>query len=116
MTMVRENTQTLRAKVFRGLADPARLAILGSLADGPRAVGEIVAETELGQSNVSAHLACLYECGLVRRERVGRFVHYELAGPEVRALIAATDRVLRRSAAEIAACLNYDERGRQPGG
>lgn len=116
MTMVRESTQTLRAKVFRGLADPARLAILAALADGRRTVGEIVAETDLGQPNVSAHLACLHECGLVRREREGRYVRYELAGPEARALIAATDRVLRRSAAEIAACVNYDERGRRPGG
>ena len=104
----------MRAKVFRGLGDPARLAILNALADGRRSVGEIVEETELGQSNVSAHLACLYECGLVRRERDGRFVRYELAGPEIHALIAATDRVLRRSLAEIAACVNYDERGRRP--
>lgn len=116
MTILAEATHVLRAKVFRGLADPARLSILAALASGRRSVGEIVEETELSQPNVSAHLACLFECGLLKREREGRFVYYELSGAEVRALIAATDRVLRRSAAEIAACVNYDERGRRPGG
>lgn len=115
-TVLAEATHTLRAKVFRGLADPARLAILAALANGRRSVREVVEETELSQPNVSAHLACLFECGLLKREREGRFVYYELSGPEVRALIAATDRVLRRSAAAIAACVNYDERGRRPGG
>lgn len=116
MTTVRESSHTLRAKIFRGLADPARLAILAALASGRRAVGEIVEETDLSQPNVSAHLACLFDCGLVKREREGRFVFYELSGSEVRALITATDRVLRRSADEIAACVNYDERGRHPNG
>lgn len=75
---------------------------------------ELVETSELSQSTVSAHLACLFECGLVTRERDGRFVRYELAGTEVRALLAAVDRVLRRTAAEIAACVNYDEGGRRP--
>lgn len=114
MTMVAGTGHVLRAKIFRGLADPARLSILVGLADGPRTVSELVEGTELGQSSVSAHLACLFECGLVTREREGRFVRYELAGREVRALLAASDRVLERTAAAIAACLNYDERGRRP--
>ncbi len=115
MTIVTETAHALRAKIFRGLGDPARLSILVALAQGPRTVSELVEESDLGQSSVSAHLACLFECGLVRREREGRFVRYELAGGEVRALLAAADRVLKRTAAEIAACLNYDERGRRPG-
>lgn len=115
MTMVAGTGHALRAKVFRGLADPARLSVLVALTEGPRTVGELVEETNLGQSSVSAHLACLFECGLVTREREGRYVRYELAGAEVRALLAAADRVLKRTAAEIAACLNYDERGRRPG-
>lgn len=114
MTIAAPSGNELRAKVFRGLADPARLSILAALARGPRTVGQLVDETELAQPNVSAHLACLFECGLVRRERDGRYVRYELAGAEVRALVATADRILRRTASQIAACLNYDERGGSP--
>lgn len=100
----------LRAKVFRGLADPTRLAIVAALLPGRRCVGDIVAETGLAQPTVSAQLACLYECGLVRREQDGRFVYYELAGPDVRALLQRVDALLERVSGQIEACVNY---GRQ---
>ena len=64
----------LAAKLFRGFADPSRLAILQALRDGPRSVGQLVATTGLSQPNVSNHLACLRDCGLVASERVGRRV------------------------------------------
>lgn len=97
----------LRAKVFRGLADPTRLAIVVALLGGRRNVGEIVEATALPQPTVSAQLACLYECGLVRREQDGRFVYYDLAGSEVRALLLRVDALLERTAEQIAACVNY---------
>lgn len=106
---------TLRAKVFRGLADPSRLAILSALREGRRSVGELVELTGLGQPNVSAHLSCLVECGLVHREPEGRYAYYRLAGREVTALLERADAVLRRTAERIAACVNYEERGQRPG-
>ena len=53
-----------RAKLFRGLADSSRLAILESLRSGALSVSEIVAVTGLSQPNASNHLRCLSECGL----------------------------------------------------
>ncbi|MEJ5250189.1 MAG: ArsR family transcriptional regulator, partial [Caldilinea sp.] len=44
-------TSELQAKLFRGFADPSRLAILETLRDGPLTVGEIVQATGLSQSN-----------------------------------------------------------------
>lgn len=106
----------LRAKVFRGLADPTRLAIVTSLLGRRRNVGEIVEVTGLSQPTVSAQLACLYECGLVRREQEGRFVYYDLAGSDVRALLQRVDALLERTAEQIAACVNYGRRWRdEPG-
>ena len=64
----------LRAKLFRGLADPSRLFILEALRAGPLSVGEIVAITGLSQSNASNHLRCLSECGLVSGDQRGRFL------------------------------------------
>src|SRR3546814_2683852 len=42
-------TVALRAKLFRGLADPSRLSILNALRTGPLSVGEVVAMTGLSQ-------------------------------------------------------------------
>ena len=44
-----------------------------------RGFSEIVGATGLTQSNVSNHLGCLRDCGLVIAKQKGRFVHYELS-------------------------------------
>jgi DNA-binding transcriptional ArsR family regulator len=68
----------LRLTFFRGLSDGSRLLILEQLAEGERRVSDIVEATGLSQPNVSAHLACLWDCGLVARERRGREMRYRL--------------------------------------
>ena len=77
MLLTSENTGlAVKAKLFRGFGDPSRLGILDALRQGPRTVGEIVDTTGLTQSNVSNHLACLRDCGLVASEQQGRYVTY----------------------------------------
>lgn len=98
----------LKAKLFRGLADPTRLSILETLREGPRAVGEIVEVTGLGQSNVSNHLACLKDCGLVASEKQGRFVHYRLSDPRVAELLSLAETLLAEVAQGVYACTRYD--------
>ena len=55
------DTLELRAKLFRGLGDPNRLAILDALESNECSVQEIVGRTGLGQPNVSNHLRCLLD-------------------------------------------------------
>jgi DNA-binding transcriptional ArsR family regulator len=55
----------LQAKLFRGFADPSRLSILQSLRESEHTVGELVEVTGLTQPNVSNHLSCLRDCGLL---------------------------------------------------
>jgi DNA-binding transcriptional ArsR family regulator len=98
----------LRAKFFRGLADPSRLAIMESLRPAPQTVGAIVAATGLTQSNVSNHLSCLFECGLVSRERRGKFMVYGLADGRVESLLALADAVIGDLADALGACVRYD--------
>lgn len=105
----------LKAKLFRGFADPSRLTVLERLCDGPRCVGELVKVTGLSQPNLSMHLACLRDCGLVRGQRNGRFVHYELADPAVARLLHTADRVLNRVARQVAACPRYEVTGNRDG-
>lgn len=97
----------LKAKLFRGFADPSRLAILDALRDGPLIVGEIVERTKLSQSNTSNHLACLKDCGLVRSEQRGRYVHYQLSDPRVAGIIGLAEEVLDEVATGIYACTRY---------
>ena len=98
---------SLRAKLFRGFADPSRLAILDALRKGPMVVGEIVAATGLSQSNTSNHLACLNDCGLVTREQRGKYAVYALADERVAALLTLADDVLADVAAGFYACTRY---------
>ena len=104
----------LKAKLFRGLADPSRLAVLEALRDGPRCVSEVVAATELSQPNASAHLACLAECGLVTRERRGKFVYYGIADKRVVRVLEEAEAILTEVGAHIFRCTRYELRPPAP--
>ena len=99
----------LRAKLFRGLGDPSRLAILDALVSGERNVQEIVGHTGLGQPNVSNHLRCLLDCGLVSRRNEGRFVRYRLADRRIADLIRDADQLLASTAVGVDACRSYTD-------
>lgn len=98
---------TLRAKFFRGLADPSRLTILEALRSSSQTVGELVAHTGLSQPNTSNHLACLLECGLVQREQNGRYAVYGLADDKIIALLALADDLVSDHHERLAACVRY---------
>lgn len=95
-----------REVLLHGLADCSRLALIEQLAVGPRRVSDLVEATGLTQSNVSRHLACLWDCGLVERDRRGRETHYRLVDGLIE-LLAAADRVLERTGDRVLACPRY---------
>jgi DNA-binding transcriptional ArsR family regulator len=97
----------VKAKLFRGLGDPSRLSILDALRNGPLTVGEIVEATELSQSNVSNHLGCLRDCGLVLAEQEGRYVTYHLSDDRVGDLIATAESLLADVARGVYECTRY---------
>jgi DNA-binding transcriptional ArsR family regulator len=99
---------TLQAKLFRGFSDPSRLSILEALRDGPLTVGEIVQTTGLTQSNVSNHLSCLRDCGLVASEQQGRFVYYQLSDTRVGQLLRLADELLADVAKGVYECTRYN--------
>lgn len=98
----------LRAKLFRGFADPSRLAILEALRHGPRTVGEIVEITCLSQSNTSNHLGCLRDCGLVVAEQDGRYVTYRFSDDRVGELLALAEALLADVARGVYECTRYN--------
>ena len=73
----------LVAERFKALAEPVRLQILNCLRAGEMTVTALVAETTLGQANVSKHLQLLHSLGFVTRRKEGLFVYYLLADQSV---------------------------------
>ncbi len=98
----------LKAKLFRGFGDSSRLSILEALRRGPLTVSEITDATGLSQSNVSNHLGCLRDCGLVVAEQEGRFVTYHLSDDRVGDLIATAESLLADVARGVYECTRYN--------
>ena len=96
------------ACVFRSLGDPTRLAILRHLALGEHRVVELTAHLGLAQSTVSAHLACLRDCGLVTSRPQGRASMWSLAtAPELLDVLAAAERLLAATGDAVVLCPTY---------
>lgn len=93
--------------LFHGLSDGTRLAITLRLADGEARVADLVGELGLAQSTVSAHVACLRDCGLVVGRPEGRQVYYSLARPELLELLASAEALLAATGRAVALCPNY---------
>jgi DNA-binding transcriptional ArsR family regulator len=93
--------------LFRGLADPTRLAILLELRGGERRVVDLAATVGLAQPTVSGHLACLRDCGLVTWRPVGRQSYYRLAVPELDDLLRAAETILARTGDAVVLCPTY---------
>ncbi|OQY91173.1 MAG: transcriptional regulator [Anaerolineae bacterium UTCFX1] len=98
----------LQAKLFRGFADPSRLSILEALRDNERTVSDLVQTTGLTQPNVSNHLACLRDCGLVSLRQQGRFAYYSLSDDRVAELLLLADELLADVARGVYECTRYN--------
>lgn len=64
--------------IFRALADPTRRAIFEKLAAGSMNASALRKDMDISQPAMSQHLAVLRIAKLVREERQGRFVNYEV--------------------------------------
>jgi DNA-binding transcriptional ArsR family regulator len=90
--------------LFRGLGDATRLAIVHELAGGERRVVDLTGALGLAQSTVSAHLACLRDCGLVEGRPVGRQMLYRLTRPELLAVLSAAEALFAATGNAVALC------------
>jgi len=63
---------------MRALADPIRREILNLLKDGKRSAGDITEHFDVTGASISRHLSVLKEADLIRDERQGKFIYYEL--------------------------------------
>ena len=79
------------------LADRTRRAIVASLADGPRSVGELAADMPVSRPAVSQHLKVLKDAGLVSEHQEGTRRIYQLNPVALAALRDQLDTYWRRA-------------------
>ncbi len=77
----------IETEIFKALADPTRRTIFEKLADGSMNASTLREGMAISQPAMSQHLSVLRKAKLVREERQGRFINYEV-DPEGLALIA----------------------------
>jgi len=77
------------AFVARSLADENRLRILLCVNNGKKSVSSIVEELKLSQPLVSHHLKELRRALLVKVERRGPFIYYEISDARIPKILAA---------------------------
>jgi DNA-binding transcriptional ArsR family regulator len=65
-------------EIFKALADPTRRTIFEKLANGSMNASTLREGMDISQPAMSQHLAVLRNARLVREERQGRFVNYEV--------------------------------------
>lgn len=92
------------AKFFRALGDPTRLRLLEFLLHDEHTVGECVTHVGLAQGRVSAHLACLADCGYVHARKAGRRTFYRVADPRVADLVLLAHALAADNCDALCAC------------
>ena len=95
---------------FNAVAEPRRREILEYLADGERAVGDVVHRLGMEQPSVSKHLKVLRQVGLVRVRRHGRQMLYQANPDGIRPLYEWTKTFERLWAHQL---LRIKERAEQ---
>jgi ArsR family transcriptional regulator len=85
--------------VFKALADPTRLRILGLLVGGEVCVCDIHETLGIPQPRASRHLSYLRRAGLVKTRKDGLWVHYQLSPLD--------DKVTRALMASVTHCLSH---------
>ena len=63
---------------LKALSDPVRREILNILKGGRMSAGDISSHFDISFAAVSRHLSVLKDADLIRDERDGKFIYYEL--------------------------------------
>lgn len=95
-----------RAAIFKALGHTTRLYILNQLSLSPHCVCELTEMVGADTSTVSKHLAILKNVGLVRSEKQGTTVYYNLACDCLRQFLQGAESLLEMKAAADSAVLS----------
>jgi DNA-binding transcriptional ArsR family regulator len=96
------------ARLFGVLSEPSRLALLQALQSGPLTVTQLMETCGMKQANVSKHLGVLHNHLLVRRERSGASIRYEIADPMIFSLCNLVCGKMEKDAKEAVAMFSAE--------
>ena len=76
------------SRVFKALGDPNRLELVHRLIqeEGTLSVSALGIGLAISQSTISQHLRVLRDAGIIRSERRGASIHYQMDWPRMREL------------------------------
>lgn len=79
----------IKANLFKALAHPARIRVLEIMSanTGPTSVRDMLDATDIEPTLLSQHLSVLKRHRVVKAQRVGNAVFYELAHPKILELL-----------------------------
>ena len=78
MLIVERKVNMPLQNTLKALADPVRREILNLLKKGKMAAGEITDHFSITGAAISRHLSVLKEADLIRDQREGKFIYYEI--------------------------------------
>ncbi|SJZ51358.1 DNA-binding transcriptional regulator, ArsR family [Pilibacter termitis] len=87
-------TDKKRLKLIHGLSNQTRLSILEALKEEEKNVSDILGIVGGTQSNLSQHLACLKECGIIKSRQDGKYAYYSLSNHELVHLLNVLDKTV----------------------
>lgn len=92
------------ATLIHSLSDTTRLAIIHNLATKEARVSDLVERLGLAQSTISAHIACLKDCGLVKGRPEGRQIFYSLTTSRITHLLHDAEAILEQTNQAVTHC------------
>lgn len=96
------------ACLFRGFAEPTRLAIIEQLLHGEQRVVDLTVRLGMAQSTISGHLACLVDCGIAMVRPQGRSSWYSVVDPEeIMDLLGAARHLAALTGEHMNACETF---------
>ncbi len=90
----------VRARIIKAMAHPTRLFIIDELSRGERCVCELQEMIGADMSTVSKHLAVLKGAGIVRDDKRGLQVYYDLRCPCIMEFFGCVETVMKTAARE----------------
>jgi len=94
-----------KTEFFKALSHPLRIRVLDELRGGPLNVGELRERLGVEQSTLSQQLGVLRTRGLVRTQRTGSTICYEIADPAIWRLLDAALEIFQKQLVGIRSAL-----------
>ena len=78
-----EDAYKMHAEVCKTLANPVRLKIINALRVNKTSAGELLKKIKTNKVTLSQHMSLLVGKGVVKAERSGKNVFYQLSDPQI---------------------------------